>query len=233
MSREHGLSKGLMVGAVALVGLAAAQPLFSGRLPWAADTLIHLYRLVELDHLLRHGYFFSRWAPDLAYGYGFPLFNFYAPLSYYFAEIFRLVGMDFAPALLATFAAFILVAGLGMYAWAADAFGQRAGLVAAAAYVTAPYLLYNVYHRGALAEVLAMALMPAILWAMSRLAQSGARKYLALTALLYAALLLGHNITALVFTPILVVYAGVLLTQHGIRNTQSVFRIPYCVFRVA
>ncbi len=226
MSREHGLSKGLTVGAAALVGLAAAQPLFVGRLPWAADTLIHLYRLVELDHLLRHGYFFSRWAPDLAYGYGFPLFNFYAPLSYYFAEIFRLVGMDFAPALLATFAAFILVAGLGMYAWAADAFGQRAGLVAAAAYVTAPYLLYNVYHRGALAEVLAMALMPAILWAMTRLAQSGARKYFALTALLYAALFLGHNITALVLTPVIISHAALLSTHRA-------SRIPYHILRVA
>jgi hypothetical protein len=232
MSREHA-TRSLTVGAVVLVGLAAAQPLLSGRLPWAADTLIHLYRLVELDHLLRQGYLFSRWAPDLAYGYGFPLFNFYAPLSYYAAEILRLLGMDFAPALLTAFVALIIVAGLSMYAWAADVFGQRAGIVAAAAFVTAPYLLYNVYHRGALAEMLAVALMPAILWAMTRLAQSGARKFFVLTTLLYAALVFGHNITALVFTPVIVLYAGLQFAGGGIRDTRSLFRIPYSVLRVA
>jgi len=218
-----------MFGAAAVVGLAAAQPLLTSaaRLPWAADTLIHLYRLVELDHLLQHGYWFPRYAPDLAYGFGFPLFNFYAPLSYYLAEVFRLVGMDFSPALLATFGLLIVLAGLGMYGWARELWGQRGGVVAAAAYVTAPYLLYNVYHRGALAEVLAMTLMPALLWAMAR------RSFL-LTALLYVALLLGHNITALVFTPVIVIYAGLLLTHASeIRDTQYVFRIPYSVIRVA
>ncbi len=232
MSREYA-AKTLTIGAVVLVGLAAAQPLLSGRLPWAADTLIHLYRLVELDHLLRQGYLFSRWAPDLAYGYGFPLFNFYAPLSYYAAEIFRLLGMDFAPALLATFVALVIVAGLAMYAWAADVFGRRAAIFAAAAYVTAPYLLYNVYHRGALAEVLAMALMPAILWAVQRLVWGGARQFFILTALLYAALAFGHNITALLFTPVIVVYIAVQTMEYATRDTQHATRISYSVLRVA
>jgi len=232
MSREY-VAKTLTMGAVVLVGLAAAQPLLSGRLPWAADTLIHLYRLVELDHLLRQGYLFSRWAPDLAYGYGFPLFNFYAPLSYYAAEIFRLLGMDFAPALLATFVVLVIVAGLGMYAWAADMFGRRAATLAAAAYVTAPYLLYNVYHRGALAEVLAMALMPAILWAVQRLVSGGARKFFILTALLYAALAFGHNITALIFTPVIVGYIAVQAMEYATRNSQHATRISHSVLRVA
>jgi len=229
MSREHA-AKIATAGAAALVGLTSAQSLLAGRLPWAADTLIHLYRLVELNHLLRHGYLFSRWLPDLAYGYGFPLLHFYAPLSYYVAEIFSLFGLDYAPALLATFVALIIVAGLSAYAWAAHAFGRRAGLVAATAYVTAPYLLYNVYHRGALAEVLALALMPAILWAMTRLGRNSAPRFLVLSTLLYAALLLGHNITALVFTPVIVVYAAVLTLQC---DWQGVFRIPYSAWSAA
>lgn len=218
----------LTTGAIALVGLAAAQPLLvaGGRLPWAADTLIHFYRLVELDHLLRHGYLFPRYAPDLAYGFGFPVFNFYAPLSYYAAMLFKLAGMDFGPALSVTFAALILCAGLGMYAWAAEVWGERAGLVSAAAYVTAPYLLYNVYQRGALAEVLAMALVPAILWAITKLARTGSVRCLILAALLHAALLFGHNITALIFTPISLVYA-VLITvaDHAPEGRRALFTL--------
>jgi len=223
-------SKITSVGVVVLAGLAAAQPFLTsgGRLPWAADTLIHLYRLVELDHLLRHGYLFSRWSPDLAYGYGFPLFNFYAPLSYYLAEFFRLIGLDFAPTLLTAFVVFILAAGLAMYGWAADVWGRRAGLVAAAAYVTAPYLLYNIYHRSALAEVLAMALMPAIFWAMTRLVRGDTRFFVPFV-LLYAALILSHNITFLIFTPVMVVYAGVLLMKYGTRATAHVLRIALAI----
>ncbi len=232
------LSAALTAGALMLLSLIAAQPLLYGRLPWAADTLLHLYRLVELDHLLRQGYLFPRYAPDLAYGFGFPLFNFYAPLSYYAAMIFRLIGMDFALALLATFGVFILCAALGMYAWATEVWGQRAGLVAAAAYVTSPYLLYNVYHRGALAEVLAMALMPALLWAITRWAHrvhSPSLLAFILTALFYAALLLGHNITALIFTPVVLAYAITQLTEYAVHHTQAdrVLSIPYCVLRVA
>lgn len=229
MSREHTV-KIATAGAAALVGLASAQPLLAGRLPWAADTLIHFYRLVELDHLLRHGYLFSRWSPDLAYGYGFPLFHFYAPLSYYVAAILTLSGLDFGPALLATFIALIIAAGLSTYAWAADTFGRRAGIVAATAYVTAPYLLYNVYHRGALAEVLAMALMPAILWAMTRFSRKCTPGFLVLSTLLYAALLLGHNITALVFTPVIGFYA---VAQAAQSSRQRVLRIPYSVWGAA
>jgi len=220
-SRERVTHSALTITGVILASLAAALPLLSGRLPWAADTLIHLYRLVELDHMLGQGYVFSRWAPDLAYGFGFPLFNFYAPLSYYAAEMFRLIGMDFSPALLATFAIFIVGAGLGMYLWTAEIFDWHAGLVGAAAYVTAPYLLYNVYHRGALAEVLAMALMPAILWAITRLARTGSPQFFAITALLYAALPLGHNITWLIFTPVVVLYAALQAT----RNTKYLMRV--------
>jgi len=129
--------------------------------------------------------------------------------------------MDFSPALLATFVAFVVGAGSSMYLWTAEIFGRRAGLVAAAAYVTAPYLLYNVYHRGALAEVLAMALMPAILWAITRLARTGSPQFFALTALLYAALPLGHNITWLIFTPVVVLYAALQAT----RNTKYILRV--------
>ena len=47
------------------------------------DGLLHLYRLVELDHLIAEGVWFPRWAPDFVYGFGYPIFNYYAPLSYY------------------------------------------------------------------------------------------------------------------------------------------------------
>ncbi len=68
-----------------------------------------------------------------------------------------------------------MVAGWGMYLLAASIFankadrrGEWAGLAAAVAYMYAPYLLVNAYTRGALAELMAQALLPFVFWATYR-----------------------------------------------------------------
>ncbi len=192
-------------GAV-IIGLLAAQPLLAGPVPRGYDTLLHVYRLVQLDHLISNGILFSRWAPDLAFGYGAPLFNYYAPLVYYLAEIPRLLGIEPARALTLTLAATLVVGALGMWGWAREWLGTRAGLVSAMAYVAAPYTAFNVLHRGAFAESLALGLAPLAFWMLHRRMTTRALRYGAAFTVCYAALLLSHNISALVFTPLLALY---------------------------
>lgn len=57
-----------------------------------------LVRLVEFDAAFRAADFFPSWSPDLYSGYGSPIFQFYAPLSYYAAEVPVLMGFDYATA---------------------------------------------------------------------------------------------------------------------------------------
>ena len=105
--------------------------------------------------------------PELVTGLGYPVFNFYGPFAYYLAETFHLLGLTLVQAMIAAYAVFLVAGGFGMYllrprylrrphGWAA--------LIAATAYMYAPYLLTNVYIRGAIAEVGAQALLPWILW---------------------------------------------------------------------
>jgi hypothetical protein len=49
--------------------------------------------------------------------------------------------------------------------------------------------------------------MPLILWAFRRLAVTGQGRYLAMSAITYAALILSHNVTALIFSPVLLAYS--------------------------
>ena len=80
-SRRYGgpLLTALAIGAL---GLVAVWPLFRRPALVCTDDLgFHLLRLTQLDHLLANGVLYSRWAPDMALGYGFPFFNFYAPLA--------------------------------------------------------------------------------------------------------------------------------------------------------
>lgn len=204
---------------LALVGLGlfAANPLLDPRLPEGHDVRFHLYRLVQLDSLVEHGVLYSRWAPDLAYGFGYPIFNYYAPAVYYVAELFHLLGLTFTAALRAVFALALVAMAVGMYAWVRDLFSSLAALVAAAAYVTAPYMMILLVYRGALAELAALALVPVILWATHRFMARRRALYAGLASLLYALLILTHNITAMLFTAVLLGY-GITLVVANRRN---------------
>ena len=207
---------------VCLFGIVAVTPLLKGSLPQTADGIIHLYRLVELDNLFRHGVLFSRWAPDLVYGLGLPLFNFYAPLSYYLAEVFHLLGLSLVNALKAAFCLAILGSGATMYLYVRDVFGDLPAIVAAVAYMYAPYQLYDSFFRGILPEVLVLALFPLVMWSFRRLATQGNRRYIAIGALALAALPLTHTTSTLILLPLLMVYAvALLLIRRETRLTGS------------
>ena len=168
------------------------------------DGLLHLYRLIELDHLISEGVLFPRWAPDFVYGFGYPIFNFYAPLSYYLSVPLHWAGLSFASTATVFFVGCTFAAAVAMCALARSLLGNNwhAGIAAAIAYVYAPTHLYDNLYRSAWATVLAYALAPCIFWALVRWYQSGRRRYLTVFAAGIAALMLSHNVTALLVLPV-------------------------------
>src|SRR5205823_3713987 len=71
---------GLGVTLCALV--PALLPLAAPGMAATHDGFLHVQRLIALEAMVRQGAPFSRWLPDLAYGYGQPLWLYYAPLAY-------------------------------------------------------------------------------------------------------------------------------------------------------
>jgi len=192
-----------------LLVLPALFPLLGSQLTCGYDNTFHLWRSVEVEHLLRQGVLYPRWAADMAHGYGFPLFNFVSPLSAYAAAAWRFIGLPWVRAVNFTFALGLLLSGLTMYLFAAEYFGRRAGLVAAVAYVYAPFQAYDVFNRGSLSEAFAWWLPPLALWGLSRwrLRRGGVGALLG-ASLSFAALILTHNLFAFLFGPL---FFGVLL----------------------
>ncbi|UCG22989.1 MAG: hypothetical protein JSW55_12520 [Chloroflexota bacterium] len=207
-----------------LIAMAAAAPLFfdAGLLNTrgGGDSPFLLQRLHQLSAAVADGHFPVRWMPDANYGYGYPFYNYYAPLSIYIAALWRFLGAGFVLAIkLAQLSGFV-VAAWGMYQLGRRWLGNHwAGLLAAAAYTLAPFHMVNVYVRGdSLAEFWAMALYPLVILAVDHLASTTVtqqanhsvrkrrRLGIALLAIVYAALILSHNISALIFTPFLLLY---------------------------
>ena len=155
---------------ILLLCLPAVSPYLSGDIPRSNDSLSHLYRAFQLARLVRAGIFFPRWAPDLAHGYGYPIFNYFAYLSHYLIVLFHLIGLPLLSALRASYIVALIASGFTAHIFARDlADGDdRAGLVAAVAYVYSPYVLYTAHVRGGLPENLALAFLPLALWAVRR-----------------------------------------------------------------
>ncbi len=185
-------------GAALLAILALALPAtarwwWRGDLPAGADTAIHLFRAVQLDWAVRHGYLYPRWSPDMVFGFGYPLFLVHGPVAQYVIVALHALGLSFIAATLAAFALADLLGALGVFALVRRlGRSDLAGVAAAAAYVYAPYVLGSLY-RGSPAEALALGLLPWCVWAFLRLLAAPSLGRLVGAGALYALLPLLHN----------------------------------------
>jgi hypothetical protein len=172
----------------------------------AHDAPHSIFFLVGFDQTLRDGFLWPRWAPDFAFGYGYPLFNIYAPLAFYAAELWHLVGFGLITSVKIMYALATVLSGLAMYGFANRLFGRAAGLVAGVVYIFIPFHLAEIYVRSAYPEYVALALLPANLWAFDVLIDRPSLRSGALAALAFGILALTHHALLFTFTPLLVVY---------------------------
>jgi hypothetical protein len=177
----------------------------------AHDARHSLFFLAEFDQTFRDGFWWPRWAPDFAFGYGYPLFNLYAPLAFYAAELLHLAGLSIAAAIKTMYVLTTVGAGLGMYGFVRRLFGPQAGLLAAMAYMMAPFHLVEIFVRSAYAEFVALAIVPLVFWAFTELAAAPTARRAAVAGLVYGALALTHHTTFFSFSPFLALYVLYLL----------------------
>jgi len=189
------------------LGITGAQAILGPALPCSDDIGFHLFRLMQLDYLVERGILYSRWAPDMVLGYGYPIFNYVPPLPYYVALALSRLGLGVNIGLRFTLALGLWASGWAAYCLARDHFSAPASLVAAVAYMYAPYQGYDALFRGNLSESFAWFLLPLTLWAVGRLARTGGRGWLVIGVMSYAAILLTHNIFTLLTSPLVGAYA--------------------------
>jgi len=172
----------------------------------AHDAAHSVFFLTEFHQGIQDGYLYPRWGPDHCLGYGYPTFIFYAPLPYYVAEVFHLLGAGPTAAIKITYALAFILSGLTMYAFGKRLWGPVAGLLSAVVYTYVPYRLVDIYVRCAFYEFCTFVFFPLILLLFLELVETGQLRYLALAGLAYAGLILTHIVTAFLFTPLLMAY---------------------------
>ena len=189
---------------------------------WNANDARHdAYFIFEYHRALTYGDLYPRWLPDVTFGYGYPLFNIYAPLAVMVGEGVHLLGLSVTASVEMVFVLSIVLSALMMYGFLASLLGPAAALVGAVAYVYAPYHLFDMYQRAAMAESFAFVWMPAVLWGLrASIRRPGWGRTVGL-ALAYAGLMLTSNLVAVVFTPFAVGYALVEVALLAGRDVRS------------
>src|SRR5205085_7812004 len=193
----------LLLGGIGLIALASSLPFFyaaQGQMPEAGDLVIHWPRMLAFDETLRSGVWVPRWLGGMNGGYGAATTLFYAPLLYYALSAAHALTGDWPKAIEVIVALAAVGSGVALYAYARTLASRAASAVAALVYVLAPYHLIDLYHRGALAELLAFTWMPLVMLALAKAAGRLNARAIAGGAVALALLVLTHPPTAYLFT---------------------------------
>lgn len=214
------VKKILPITVVFFFAILAGFSLLHSGLPPTHDGEYHVIRFYEFDKILREGNIYPRWASDLNNGFGVPLFNYVYPLPNYVASFLHLFGISFIDAFKLNMFFATIFGGLFFYLWAKDFWGAYGAVVSSSFYTFSPYRFVDIYIRGSVGEVWALAFFPAMLWAITKLLKEGNKAFVIPSSVFLAAIIFSHNILALMFFLFLIVYIGFLLTQ--IKNKRYV-----------
>lgn len=204
--------------------LAVNRSLFHAGFFYLHD-FTHSTRIAEMGRALADGQLPVRWSANFGYGFGMPLFNFYAPLPYFLGALFWLAGADLILTLKILYFILSALTLLGAYLLGKKLAGRSAGLLLATIFLLSPYRAVNLFVRGALSETFAMTFFPWVIWAGAAWLQERQKKHFLILVLSLAGIMLSHNLSALIFYPFsalfLLVYA-LCLKQFRLLDTLKV-----------
>ena len=180
------------------------------------DLTHHIIRQISMDKLLSEGQFPPRWSGELNNGYGYPVFLFNYPLPALVGEVFHKIGLGFVDSVKGVLFTSMIISILGMYLFLKELFGARLpAFLGALFYLYAPIRFLNVYVSAAVGSALALGIIPFMFWSLVLISKrdKGNRGNwgILVGALSFAGLILAHNVTALIFVPVILGFAGILV----------------------
>lgn len=196
-----------------LISFVAIFPLFQvGFFPIHDNTQIA--RVYEMYSSLSSGLFPVRWVADLGYGYGYPIFSFYAPLAYYIGALFMFLGFSALVATKTMIGLAVVLAGVSMYFLTKELTDKWSAGVATVLYVYAPYHSVNLYVRGAVGELWAYVFIPLVFLGFLKVVRNPGYRSIGLAVGGLAGVVLSHNLTALMLVPFLFIFIIILLYKN-------------------
>lgn len=179
---------------------------------------VQVIRLHQMNKCFMDKQIPCRWVPDLGGQYGYPIFNYYAPLPYYFGELVYLLTGSLIISVKLMFALSFVGSFILMYLFARKFWGELGGTVSALFYTYAPYHALDFYVRGAMGEMWALMAFPGIVWSLTKLWEKPNLSNLLLLSSFSALLFTSHNLSMIIFIPLLLALLVFLLINKKSYN---------------
>lgn len=197
-------------------------PLLHSGIYISHDGEAHVARFASYYQAFHDGQFPPRWAGNLNYGYGSPLFIFYYPLPGYIGSLFHMLGLSFEHSYLLIMSLCALLAPITFYLWVKTFLKKEQAIFAALLYGFAPYHFLDLFVRGDIAEMLAFVFVPLVFLFIDKiLSEEISDAYQTKTlikdvlggSIFLGLLILSHNGISLMFAPVFIFYTGFKLMQ--------------------
>jgi hypothetical protein len=224
------LLHGLAITSVAAI--LCAPCLLIG-IPAGSDAPIHEIYQYHFSNQFWNGDFYPRWLAEANKGYGSPVFLIQYPLPYFMTALLRPITQFPSTATreaheLGVYCFLVFAAaGLTARAWFRNRCSPVASTVAAAVYMSLPYILgQGLYGRLALGELTAFVWMPLALALCDR---AEWRRFGVVSAMgtVFALLLLSNFLCGILFIPVMFLYA---MASGTLANTSSIERLVPVIF---
>ncbi len=184
------------------------------------DGLNHTARIASFSQALLDGHVPPRWAANLNFGYGTPVFIFFSPLPYYTASLLTALGSGYEVSFtLIAFASFVL-APITMYFYLRNHVRNTSAFIGGLLYGLAPNHFLNIYIRGDIGELFGYALIPLALLALDRIDKHPTIQSFIVAGCAYAFVVLSHNFVAIIFTVLAIMYS-ILFKISQLQRTED------------
>lgn len=158
-----------------------------------------IIRLSAFFQSLREGQFPVRFLGRLNHGYGYPVANFLYPGFLYIGSFIHALGFSFPATVKIIFALPLIISSFFVYSFLRNSFNIQASIFGLISFILSPYISYDIYTRGSVGEVLALAPASILLYALIK----RKREYIPFAL---GFLLISHNSFAVLFITIYFAY---------------------------
>lgn len=203
-----------------ILSLIVTREWFLPGLPSSHDPEVHISRAGAIAQSLQEGNVLPRWAGYFNSGFGSPSIMFLYPAVPYVSALIHFATQAkfidiYKYLLVASYAA----SGVFWFMWMRRLkFSSKAAFVGSIYYLLAPYHLVDVFVRGALAENIGLMFFPLIFFAAEGVLIQSERKRNLLFTLTISGVILSHNLSALMFFPLVLLYPLLYLYIENKRN---------------
>jgi len=214
ISNRTGKYVTLLVISSFLVSIGYLKP----GLPKTDDGVLMVIRASGFHESFVDGHVPVRWIQRLNENYGYPVTNFLYPLPFYVAEAFQVVGLSALQSVKAVMILSTVASGIGMFLFLRHKTTPFVAFLASLVYLVTPYILFDLYSRGSLGEIVSFGIVPFVFYFLEKYLRTKKQLCFFLTAISWALLIISHNSLALLFSLLI---SGYYFAQRSIISKKA------------